>query len=192
MPLNVTPGDPNSDSYASLLEAGAFNATNLYASGWQTAAQADQENALRMATRGLDDMPAAWTGQATTPAVQSLGWPRLGMFNRNGFTIASNIYPQDLKNATAEYARLILENDFLSGSSGSSVADSGVSSVSAAGVSMSFKSKSKSEEKSGSWGKEDERMGLVPTSVIALLVKSWLKDPRDIEAPYSGLLAEVL
>lgn len=192
MPLITTPGASNADSYASVAEADLFNGTNLYASGWQTAVQADKENALRMATRGLDDMPAAWTGKPSVPAVQALGWPRIGMRNRNDFGIATNAIPTDLKNATSEYARLILENDLLSESSASATADSGIQSVDAGGVRVTFKSKDKKEEKTGGWDQADARMASVPSSVIALLVKSWLLDPRDIEVPYTGLVAEVL
>lgn len=198
MPLVTTPGAANADSYASLVEADACNAMNLYASGWQTAAVADKENALRMATMGLDQMPAAWTGEPTNPAVQALGWPRIGMKNRNKYPIATNAIPQDLKCATAEYARLLLENDLTGSSSAASAAASGIKSVSAAGVSVSLGTTSSSSSSSGipgpgdskTYGKEAELHALIPPSVIAKLVPSWLLDPRDKDAQYTGFLFE--
>lgn len=203
MPLITTPGAANADSYASVVEADACNAQNLYASGWATAASADKESALRMATRLLDSMPAAWTGAAANAAVQALGWPRTGMKNRNNYPIPSSgasSIPGNLKCAQAEYARLLLENDLTgAGASGSSVAASGIKSVSAAGVSVSFGSSSSSSsdgppgpDESKTYGKEAEIMANVPISVIQLLVPSWLRDPRDIDAPYSGLVVESL
>jgi hypothetical protein len=191
VPLIVTPGAATAEAYASVAEMDAFIGTNPYASGWSTVPTSSKENYGRMAARLLDGMPAAWTGAATNPAVQALGWPRGGMKNRNGYAILSSVIPGDLKNAQAEYARLLSEND-LSGASGASIAESGIGSVSAAGVSVSFKSVSKAEAKSKTYGKEDERHGQVPASVIGLLVPSWLLDPRDKDVEFSGFLAEVL
>jgi hypothetical protein len=189
--LITTPGAANAEAYASVTEMDTFIATNPYASGWNVVSTSGKENFARMATRLLDGMPAAWTGSATNPAVQALGWPRSGRKNRNGYAIADSVVPGDLKNAQAEYARLLAEND-LTGTTGASIAESGIGSVSAAGVSVSFKSTSKTELKSKTYGKEDERHAQVPASVIALLVPSWLLDPRDKETEFSGLLAEVL
>lgn len=202
MPLITTPGSALADSYASLAEAAACIAMNPYASGWATVATADQENFLRMATSLLDGMPAAWTGNPTTPAVQALRWPRIGMRNRNEYPIATNVIPQELKCATAEYARLLAEND-LTTTPGSSEA-LGVSSVSAGGVSMSIGSSSASAggvtagsapgvgPLSNNWGKNAILHAQVPSSVIMKLVPSWLKDPRDVDGPYTGLVVETL
>lgn len=199
MALVTTPGASNADSYASVAEADACNATNLYASGWAAQPLADKENALRMAARLLDSMPAAWTGKASDPAVQGLGWPRIGMKNRNGYPIPNDSIPQNLKCAQAEYARLLTEADLTAGSSASGAAASGIKSVSAGGVSVTFGSTSAGStsgppgpDVSKTYGKEAELMAAVPSSVIQLLVPSWLRDPRDIDAPHTGLVAEVL
>jgi hypothetical protein len=152
-----------------------------------------------MATRLLDGMPAAWTGAATDPGVQALGWPRTGMRNRNEFPIGTGAIPGNLKCAQAEYARLLAEND-LTESGASSLADSGISSVSAACVSVSVKSTSMTSTSSTvpgpgvskTYGKGAELHSQVPASVIMFLVPSWLRDPRDIDAPFSGIVVEVL
>ena len=198
MALITTPGAANADAYANLTEMNACIATNPYASGWNVVSDPDKENFGRVATRLLDGMPAAWTGAPTTPAVQALGWPRTGMFNRNGYPIADSAIPGNLKCAQAEYARLLAENDLTVGGA-SSLADSGLSSVSAAGVSVSVKSTSAagtggtpSPGVSKTYGKEAELHAQVPASVLMFLVPSWLKDPRDIDAPFSGLVAELL
>lgn len=199
MALIATPGAANADSYGTLTELNACIASNPFASGWNVIPDAEKENFARMATRLLDSMPGAWTGSPTTPAVQALGWPRIGMRNRNEYPIADTAIPGNLKCAQAEYARLLAENEsLLSGSGASSLANSGISSVSAAGVSISVKSTSTSSSStptpgtSKTYAMEAERQANVPLSVMQFLVPSWLKDPRDIDAPYSGLVAEVL
>jgi hypothetical protein len=120
------------------------------------------------------------------------------MKNRNEYPIADTAIPGNLKCAQAEYARLLAENDLTAGGA-SSLADSGISSVSAAGVSVSVKSTSAAGTSgtpgpgvSKTYGKEAELHAQVPASVIMFLVPSWLKDPRDIDAPFSGLVAELL
>jgi hypothetical protein len=171
-------------------------ASNPYASGWATVSTADKEAFAQMATRLLDGMPAAWTGNPTNPSVQALRWPRMSMKNRNDWPIANSVIPQELKCAQAEYARLLAENDLTANPA--SVEAIGVSSISAGGVSTSFREQSSSSEGGvasvipKNYGKEAILHAQVPSSVIMILVPSWLLDPRDKEAPYTGLVAEIL
>jgi len=200
VPLITTPGASNADSYGTIAELDACIASNPYASGWNAVSGADKEAFARMATRLLDAMPGAWTGSPTNPAVQALGWPRIGMRNRNDYPIATNVIPGNLKCAQAEYARLLAENELTAGGSASSLASSGISSVSAAGVSVSVKSASAAGTAVGipapgtskTYAMEAERQAQIPVSVMQFLVPSWIKDPRDIDSPYSGLVVEVL
>jgi hypothetical protein len=122
------------------------------------------------------------------------------MLNRNDYPIGTNVIPSNLKCAQAEYARLLADNDLTASSAASSASAAGISSVSAAGVSVSFKSSTSSSSSSGipgpdttkTYGKEGELHAQVPSSVIMLLVPSWLLDPRDKDAEFTGLLVEVL
>lgn len=45
----------------------------------------------------------AWTGEIST-STQALPWGRTGMYDRLGRAIASNVIPQELKDATSELA----------------------------------------------------------------------------------------
>lgn len=183
MPLITTPAGASSNSYATLLEAEAYAETHLYASGWNAASDDAKEQALLMATRLLDGMQRAWTGTATTDT-QALGWPRLGMLSRNGFAIASGEIPVALKNAQAEYARQLVGSDL---TETSDVVAQGITSVKAGPVAVSFRGQ---EQEHGALARRWALEFQVPDAVIALLVPSWLFDPRDLDAPYEGIMIE--
>lgn len=97
--VDSTVGGANSNSYLTVEEADAYWEAHLYADAWN---DTDKEAAVIWATRVMD-ASFVWTGQAAT-ATQALGWPREGMYTRNGFPIANDVIPVDLKNATAELA----------------------------------------------------------------------------------------
>jgi hypothetical protein len=176
MALVATPGAANANSYLTLAEAETYFATRLTITEWEKAA--DQDALLIMATRVIDALLSPfkqyvactdrcgahyrirpqWTG-APTDAVQALAWPRTGMFNRNGFAIASNVIPQALKDATAELAGQLakadrtLDND---------VAIQGITSVRAGSVAITFK--------------DSIQTAVIPIAVWDLLVPSWMTD----------------
>ena len=118
--IDATVGGANANSYLTLAEAQAYFDTRLPVAGWDDAD--DQNVLLIMATRTLDRLLTPyktlftmngrnyyrvrpqWTGAAATQT-QRLAWPRTGMFDANGFAIASNVIPEDLKFATAEIRR---------------------------------------------------------------------------------------
>ncbi len=111
MALVTTPGAANADSYATIAEADAYNASRPFATAW-TGTDAVKEAALRQACRLLDSC-FRWTGQAVDD-VQVLTWPRGGMTTRNGYPISVTVVPQQLKNAQSEWARRLLEDDLTS------------------------------------------------------------------------------
>ncbi len=105
--LDATVGGADSNSYATVSEADAYHVGHLYPEAW-TAATADQKvNALITATRLLDEN-INWIGWQMT-AGQALAWPRAGALYRSGFAIPNGIIPQQVKNATAEFARLLID-----------------------------------------------------------------------------------
>lgn len=179
MPTIVeTPGSATANSYLTVVEAQAYFDSRAAVPGWEDADS--QEALLIMATRLIDHvlsgvrmyMPArgnmaayfrvgpAWTG-AATDGVQALAWPRTGMYNRNGYAIASTVIPQDLKNAVAELAGalgtkdLLLDND---------IAVQGITGVKAGSVSVSFSDATMLTSKA------------LPDSVLMMLVPSWYTD----------------
>lgn len=108
MALVTTPGAANADSYATVAEADAYNASRPFSSAW-TGSDAVKEAALKQAARLLD-ASFRWTG-AAVDGTQALTWPRSGMLSRNGFAIATTVVPQALKDAQSEFARQLLVAD---------------------------------------------------------------------------------
>ena len=98
-----------------------FHASHLYASVWTDMTTSEKQSALVWATRLLDEQ-VEWAGWKTTQE-QALRWPRSGAPDREssaslsmayydyGVTLASNIIPVWLKNATAELARTLKASD---------------------------------------------------------------------------------
>jgi hypothetical protein len=194
MALDVTVGGAASDSYASLTEADAFNAGRMNAEAWTAASDAEKEGALRMATLLLDAMPAAWTGASAT-GQQALRWPRIGMTGRTGFAVLSTVLPAALQQATAEFARQLLETDRLGDND---VINQHIRDIKAGSVSISFGEISK-EERAGSIlpdNRSAELAGkyLVPDVVRVMLVPSWLLPTAEQlqAANKAGLIFEAL
>lgn len=105
--LDASPGSASANSYATLAEANTYHESHLYGSVWTAAADALKINALITATRLLDEN-VVWVGWPTN-AGQALGWPRAGGLLRSGYAIQSGEIPIALKNATAEFARLLID-----------------------------------------------------------------------------------
>lgn len=189
MPLITTPGASDANSYASVLEADAYFSGHVYASGWFSSSTAKKEQSLIQFRRMMDAMPRAWTGEPSTET-QALGWPRVGMRNRNGFVIASGVIPNDLKDAQSEGAgQLIVKNLMASNSS----VLQGIASASAGPVSVTFEKKAVVSPASDrvALKRRDSLEAMIPDAVILLLVPSWLKDVRE-EDSFSGLIMETL
>lgn len=109
--LDATPKSATGNTYCTLAEAETYHEGHVDASGtWAGATEANKNIALAMATRLLD-AKFNWYGYATDED-QVLQWPRSGLLDyieRN--TLDEDTYPQQLKNATAEFARILLEGD---------------------------------------------------------------------------------
>jgi hypothetical protein len=177
------PGDPNANSYVTLQEATNYFLSRAPVAGWENAA--DQSALLIHATRVLDAAYSGarvwippqggndgyyrtlpkWTG---TPAssTQSLAWPRIGMYNRNGFPIPSNEIPVDLKYAVCELAGALATSDT---TVDNSVAIQGIRSVAAGSVSVSF-------------GDGIVTTKMIPDAVMLYLVPSWLTEESIVTA----------
>jgi hypothetical protein len=111
------------------------------------------------------------------------------MKNRNGFGIPIMQVPQPLKNAQSEFARQLLGEDRTE--DGTAAGATGLSSVKAGPVSVTFKdSKGTFIEDRLALARRDSLEAVVPDAVIMLLVPSWLKDVREEDAEFSGLVFE--
>jgi hypothetical protein len=150
----ATPGHAQANSYITEVEADNYFAARLpLTPKWEDAA--DPTAAIVMATRTMDALmkpiksyvpgraggagyyrtTRGWAGAPAT-TTQRLAWPRTGMLDRNGNAIASNVIPQELKDAVAEFAgQLIVTDTTLD----NDVSVQGLTSIRAGSVSLSFK-----------------------------------------------------
>ncbi len=181
MPLVTTPGAAGADSYASVAEMDAYHDNHLYASAWTAMTSGEKVAGGVMATRLLDAMPRAWTGTAVD-STQALGWPRKSMQTRNGFAIAVTMIPSELKNAEAELARQLKEENLLETDT---VIAKGIKSLKAGPVALTFKE---------TMERSDALLAMIPDAVIAMLVPSWLISLADLaeDDERTGLVVEVL
>lgn len=102
---------------------------------------------------------AAWTGTPTS-TTQPLPWPRVGMFNINGGAIPSDVFPIELKDATAELAFQLYTKD---STLDNQVSVKGITSIKAGSVALTFGSAIASTK-------------VLPDAVLFMLVRSWLTD----------------
>lgn len=108
--IDATPGGGNSNSYCTLAEANAYHETRLFAASWEEASADTRNRALVSATRLLDSH-ISWLGDPSAAGIQALQWPRSGMYDAFDKAIDEGEIPQVLKDATAEFARLLIESD---------------------------------------------------------------------------------
>ena len=175
--LITTPGAANANSYATVEEALAYHEGRLYSEPWENAE--NPEAALIFAARLLDGS-FIWTGQATFET-QALTWPRIGMLNRNGFLIPSTTIPNELKNAQAEWARLLTVADL---AADDDVVKKRITSIRAGSVALSFANPDHSRDKFGIWP-DVTNVDFVPDMVRILLVPSWYERPvTQLEAEF--------
>ncbi len=103
------------------------------------------------------------------------------MLTRNGFGIANTVIPAPLKNAEAELARQLAEENLLETDT---VVAKGITSLKAGPVALKFKE---------TMDREDALLAMIPDAVIALLVLSWLIEIADLDdGDRTGLVIEVL
>lgn len=107
--LDATVGGTASNSYSTAAQGDIYHESRLFSTDWSGATLANQEAALAWATRMLD-YNFEWTGSKYT-IEQALRWPRFGALDRDGQLFDSNVIPIEVKNATAELARLLLSED---------------------------------------------------------------------------------
>ncbi len=158
----ATPGASNANSFQTVAEIDAYYQSRVpvtVADEWLDAAASDKDAAAVMATRVMT-ASIAWTGYETS-ASQPLPWPREGMWLRNGRDyVANNAIPQELKDAHAELARILLSTDR---TAESDVATQGITSVKAGSVKITFRDYAPSPD-------------VLPDTVIDYLVPSWIDE----------------
>src|SRR5688500_17193169 len=91
------------NSYITAEEATAYFDLRLYSDDWLGVSTADQEKALVMARRFIDQQQFAGD---RTAADQLLAWPRTGIANVDSATV-----PQDVLDAQCEMALSLIRDD---------------------------------------------------------------------------------
>ncbi len=109
MAIIVTPGGTDSNSYATLAEANTFHTERLHNAAWTSASDATKEAAMIWATL-LIDSNILWHGIRATEE-QALDWPRYGMYDKDGYSVDSDIVPKQVKDAESELAFLLIVED---------------------------------------------------------------------------------
>lgn len=112
MPFDATAGAADANSYASVAEADAYLAVRGDTSTWTALTTGQKEAKLQWAAIYIDTLNFRGTRSTST---QGLQWPRVGVVDRDGYTVASDAIPQALKNAQAEMAFQLVGNDWTQG-----------------------------------------------------------------------------
>jgi hypothetical protein len=107
--LDATAAGASSNAYCTLAEAETYMESRLHKASWTAATDANKNAAIAWATRILDE-ELDWDGSIYS-STQSLRWPRIGVYTRDGYAISDSTIPQFLKNATAEFALKLIEED---------------------------------------------------------------------------------
>jgi hypothetical protein len=107
--IDATPGSADANSYATVAQGDTYHEGRSHASTWEDADEEDKIRALITATRLLDQQ-FDWNG-TVVDGVQALLWPRIGVYGLNGYLLDAVSIPKPLREATAEYARLLIEED---------------------------------------------------------------------------------
>ena len=130
MAIDATVNGANSDSFITVAVADTYHENHLYATDWSSANTGNKEKALKMATRILDEK-VAWSGSRAT-STQALGWGRANV-TYDGISVASNVIPTQIGNATAEFARHLLGSDLTVNADGK-----GLGSLSVGTITLAF------------------------------------------------------
>ena len=160
--LVETPGASDATTYCTAEEATQYHDDHPQGrSAWTASDDAQKRRALLQATRLLD-AHVVWTGYAASDG-QALSWPRVGMCDRNGTALDAGVIPPVLRDATAEFARHLLDAA-TDRTADSAVVSSGLRELVAGSVEMTF---------------TGDRPDVIPDAVWFLLVPSWMARVRQ-------------
>lgn len=107
-------GLSTADSYATVAEADAyFDIIPGFSETWSDLSATTKENWLKLSTRVLD----ARTNWEGTKYVEdsALRWPRSGVVDRDGISVATTVVPTPVKHAVFELVRILEAEDITSG-----------------------------------------------------------------------------
>lgn len=104
-------GDPDANSYASVEFADDYVSMNAFASTqWDLLETEDKEKLLARASLILDKR-IKWAGDRVD-SDSGLRWPRAGVYDADGFIIPDDVIPDELVEATVEFATYLMTTDW--------------------------------------------------------------------------------
>ena len=109
--IKATSGAVDANSYCTLAESDAYHESRLHTDSWDDADDDTKNRALASATRLLDSH-ITWDGYPASEA-QALQWPRTALYDSFDNLIDEATIPQVLKNATAEFALHLIDDDLV-------------------------------------------------------------------------------
>ena len=101
--LVATAGAVNANSYCDTAYADIYFTDRIGSDAWSSA---DKSVALIHATRVLDST-FSYSGYVDSESLQSLRWPRIYVYDRDGREVSELIVPDPVKQATCELALFI-------------------------------------------------------------------------------------
>ena len=108
MAINATAKSTTADSWLTLAEADSYHAGRLFNSEWTLATDEQKEIALKWSSKLLNLL--SWKGYPTD-SDQAQSQPRIDLKDRDGYAINKDVVYQDMKDACAEYAWVLLKSD---------------------------------------------------------------------------------
>jgi hypothetical protein len=111
--VEIGEADPDATSYCDVEFADDYTEANTFqSSDWLALDEEDKQRLLVRASRMLD-VRFKWHGQRVDQD-SGLKWPRAGVFDEDGFVISDTVIPVILKQATAEFAVYLMQDDWTS------------------------------------------------------------------------------
>jgi hypothetical protein len=103
--------DPDANSYCSVEFADDYIETNIHQSeAWLDLEEEDKQRLLVRASKTID-YRFKWNGTRVDPD-SGLKWPRAGVYDEDSFVIPDDMIPRILKEATAEFATYLMNDDW--------------------------------------------------------------------------------
>jgi len=101
----------DANAYISLADADTYHEERLHVDTWTASTSTDdiKNRGIVQATLLLDSL-VNWSG-SNVDDDQALRWPRDGVYTPDGDEVDNDSIPTFLKNATAEYTRLLIASD---------------------------------------------------------------------------------
>jgi hypothetical protein len=155
--LDSTVGGASANTYATLAEANQYHDDRVaVGTTWDPDASNDNKFTALLWAAQLMDSLIEWSGAVTDPNVQIMLWPRQGLVYRYGKAVPTDVIPQEIKDAQAEYARQLLVSDM---AGDSDIETQGIRRLKAGPVELEFDS--------------DVTAKNVPDAVANLIPRDW-------------------